>query len=89
MPFAKIPDGHAHTIMILEVNDSSSVAWTRPEDFRFDVDSPMAELGAAHSGGFHIATADASVRFIDAPTFDAQVFLSLLLLADGKLTPAP
>ncbi|MBM4091964.1 MAG: DUF1559 domain-containing protein, partial [Planctomycetes bacterium] len=81
--FRNITDGTSNTIMVLEVNDEASVIWTKPDDLQFDVNNPLAGLGKAHPGGFNVALADGSVRFISI-TIDPQLFLRLLQMADGQ-----
>jgi prepilin-type processing-associated H-X9-DG protein len=82
-PIRSIRDGTSNTIMVLEVNDEASVIWTKPDDLQFDVNNPLAGLGKAHPGGFNVALADGSVRFISI-TIDPQLFLRLLQMADGQ-----
>jgi prepilin-type processing-associated H-X9-DG protein len=82
-PFRSMTDGTANTLLVLEVNEETSVIWTKPDDFAYDVNKPLAGLGTAHPGGFMAAMADGSVRFI-AATIDPDTFLRLLMMADGK-----
>ncbi|MBI2478819.1 MAG: DUF1559 domain-containing protein [Planctomycetia bacterium] len=78
-----ITDGTSNTIMVLEVNHDASVIWTKPEDLNYDVERPFTDLGKAHPGGFLVSLADGSVRFISA-TIDKELFLRLLMMADGQ-----
>ena len=61
---AEITDGTSNTIMVVEADDDHAVTWTKPDDWQFDPQQPMAGLGHAHPGGFNAAFADGSVRFI-------------------------
>jgi prepilin-type processing-associated H-X9-DG protein len=83
-PFSKITDGTSNTLLILETIPGSAVIWTKPDDFDFDPSDPLAGLGTAHPGGFNAAMADGAVRFL-AATVDPQVFLRLLMMADGEV----
>lgn len=78
-----IRDGTSNTILALEVNDESTVTWTKPGDFEHKADAPLQGLGNAHPGGFLTALADGSVRFI-AATVDPDLFTLLLQMADGE-----
>ena len=83
MGFTDITDGTSNTILVLEVNENASVVWTKPDDFNYDVTKPLSGVGSAHPGGFLVAMADGSVRFI-ASTIDPALFLRLLMMADGQ-----
>ena len=78
-----IVDGTSNTLLLLEVNGETSVIWTKPDDFAYNVSKPLAGLGAAHPGGFLAAMADGSVQFL-AATIDPDTFLRLLMMDDGK-----
>ena len=80
---SSIVDGTSNTILVLEVNESASVIWTKPDDLVYDVNKPLVGLGSAHPGGFMAALADGSVRFI-AATIDPANFVRLLMKADGQ-----
>jgi hypothetical protein len=78
-----ITDGLANTILAVEVNDEAAVPWTKPEDLKYDPETPLTGLGAAHPGGFLAAFADGSVRFV-SQEIDLKLFLALLKKADGQ-----
>lgn len=82
--FSEIHDGTSSTIMLLEVNDSEAVVWTRPDDWKFDPRRPMAGLGSSHVDGFNAAFADGSVRFL-ADSLDPDVFKAWLTTSGGEL----
>jgi prepilin-type processing-associated H-X9-DG protein len=83
-----ITDGTSNTLLVLEVNSDAAVDWTKPDDFQFSPDNPLANLGKAHPGGFNAALADGSVRFI-SNTIDPQMFLNLLRMNDGQAVRLP
>ena len=83
---AKITDGTSNTVMVVEANDEASVIWTKPDDLNFTAENPLAGLGKAHPGGFNVALADGSVRFV-ANTIDPKMFLLLLTMGDGQRIP--
>jgi len=55
-------DGLANTILIAEA--ATAVPWSKPADLSFRADGPLPKLGGHHAGGFNIALADGSVRFL-------------------------
>jgi prepilin-type processing-associated H-X9-DG protein len=80
----EITDGTSSTIMVVEADDDHAVIWTRPEDWQFDPQRPMAGLGHAHPGGFNAVFADGSVRFI-AGSVDPTTFQAMLTIAGGEV----
>jgi prepilin-type processing-associated H-X9-DG protein len=81
---ADITAGTSNTIMVVEADDDHAVIWTRPEDWQFDPQHPMAGLGHAHPGGFNALFADCSVRFI-AGSIDPATFQAMLTIAGGEV----
>ena len=81
--FAQIKDGTSNTAMLLEVNSDAAVTWTKPDDWEYDADDPLAGLGEAHPGGFEVLMADGSVHFI-AETVDTTMFRALLTKSGGE-----
>ncbi len=79
----QITDGTSNTIMVVEVDPNSSVIWTKPRDLAYNPQRPLQGLGKAHPGGFNVALADGSVRFI-SNNVDPRVFLQMLNMADGQ-----
>jgi prepilin-type processing-associated H-X9-DG protein len=84
---ADIKDGTSNTILVVEANDDRAAVWTKPDDWQCDAEHPMAGLGTAHPGGFNVALADGSVRFI-SKGLDLKVFHALLTIAGGETVPA-
>jgi hypothetical protein len=81
--FGQIPDGTSNTILVVETDSSKAVPWTKPEDFAYDTQNPLAGLVAVHDKGFNALLADGAVKFISA-TIDPKALLSLFIRNDGK-----
>ncbi|MBN1589675.1 MAG: DUF1559 domain-containing protein [Pirellulales bacterium] len=79
-----IRDGTSNTIVLVEANDDQAVIWTRPDDWEYDPEKPLAGLGRAHPGGFMVAFCDGSVRFL-AASLDPQVWKALLSFSGGEM----
>jgi prepilin-type processing-associated H-X9-DG protein len=84
---AAVTDGTSNTIMAVEAD--RSVPWTKPDDLSFDPQAALAALGASssHPGGFNVAMADGSVRFIGS-TIDRILFRALVTRSGGELINA-
>lgn len=61
---ADFPDGTSNTILLVEADDAHAVPWTKPEDLKIDPEHPERGLGGHYHGGFLVALADGSVRFV-------------------------
>lgn len=85
---ADIRDGSSNTLMVLEVDSSRAIEWTKPEDWEYNADQPLAGLGHAHPGGFEVLFADGSVRFLSA-TIDSKVFRMMLTIAGNEDLDTP
>jgi len=83
---AEITDGTSNTIAVVEADSDRAVIWTKPEDWQFDLQHPMAGLGHAHPGGFNVALADGSVHFLST-NIDPKLFESMLTIAGGEVVP--
>jgi type II secretory pathway pseudopilin PulG len=73
-------DGTATTILVVEADDDQAVIWTKPDDWEFNAQRPLAGLGNAHPAGFTAVFADSHVQLI-AKTIDPAVFKALLTIA--------
>jgi hypothetical protein len=60
---ARFYRGTSSTILIATA--ATPVPWTKPDDLAFDRDKPLPPLGGHYRGGFHVALADGSVRWMD------------------------
>lgn len=61
---ADFTDGTSNTIFIVESDDAHAAPWTKPEDLKIDRENPQRGLGGHFHGGFLVAMADGSVRFV-------------------------
>lgn len=59
---SQIADGTAITLALVEANADQSVAWTKPQDWRFDRWHPTAGLGSLWGDHWYGAFVDGSVR---------------------------
>jgi len=78
-------DGTANTILVVEADDDRAAIWTKPDDWQYDAEHPLAGLGQAHPGGFGALFADGHVDFL-AKDLDPKVFHALLTIAGGEPT---
>jgi len=85
-PIADIRDGTSNTIAVVEVADEEAVPWAKPADYEYDPDDPMAGLGGLWPGGFIVALADGSVRFIHEG-IDPEVLKRLFSRNDNMPVP--
>lgn len=58
----KITAGTSNTIMVVEVLDDRAVLWTKPDDFEYKEQDPLAGLIGPQDGGFLALLGDGSVR---------------------------
>ncbi len=82
----EITDGTSCTILLVEAK--RDIPWTKPEDIPYDPHTPMPALGGCFPDGFHVAMADASVRFIPS-TVSEKVLRALISKAGGKPVEIP
>lgn len=66
--FADITDGSVNTVMVVVVSESAAVPWTKPQDWEFDPDAPLRDLGGAFPGGFIVGMCDGSTNFLEYET---------------------
>ncbi len=81
---AAITDGTSNTIMAVEADQA--VPWTKPDDLSFDAGAAQALLGAgsSHPGGFNVAMADGSVRFVGS-TVNRSLLRALITRSGGEV----
>jgi prepilin-type processing-associated H-X9-DG protein len=79
---SEITDGTSTTIMFIESKPEREVIWTKPDDWEFNEQQPLAGLGA-QPGRFNAAFADGSVQAIPT-TIDPATLKALLTIAGGE-----
>jgi prepilin-type processing-associated H-X9-DG protein len=84
---AHVTDGTSNTMMVVE--SLEEVAWTKPDELKFDPAAKPSLYGAgsSHPGGFNTAFADGSVRFIKI-SINPGVFRNLITRAGGEVISA-
>ncbi len=78
-----VTDGTSNTIFIVEVAPDHAVTWTKPEDYNYDPQKPLAGLRNPE-GGFNAAFVDGSVRFI-SDKIDPKVLDALFTRNGGEV----
>jgi hypothetical protein len=87
MNFAKVSDGTSNTIALVEANADQAVEWTRPDDWKFDPNNPMAGLGNLRPGIFNAAFVDGAMRFVPSD-IDPETLKAYFTRAGGEaVTP--
>src|SRR3954469_393547 len=89
------PHGTANTALVVEAGEP--VPWTKPVDLGYKADRPLPPLGGIFTGqgrfslfganrvkGFHVALADASVRFLK-PEVNEATLRDAITRNDGKI----
>ncbi len=76
LKISDVTDGTSNTIFVVEASGDRAVVWTRPEDWSFDPQKPMAGLVPKGAKGFLALFVDASVRWIPA-TIDPKTLAAL------------
>jgi prepilin-type processing-associated H-X9-DG protein len=90
--FAEITDGTSNTIMVVEV-DNSTTPWAEPKDLKFDdIDFKIngtrrQGIGSDHPGGINAAFCDGSVRFL-RDSINPQLVKAMLTIDGGEQIPA-
>jgi hypothetical protein len=82
---ASFTDGTSNTILIAEA--ARGVPWTKPEDLPFDPQAPLPALGGHFRGGFNVALADGSIRFITPSTSERTLKAAITRNAGDLLGP--
>lgn len=84
--FSEIKDGTSRTILLVEVEPSKAVVWTKPDDWEVDLKQPRKGLERADRGSFAAAFADGHCETIDLSKIDDTKLRSFLTRAGGEDT---
>ena len=68
--FSEIKDGTSNTAMIVEVDESAAIEWTKPEDWAYQPGSPTQGLGNINSKRVVVGFADGHVEAISLDKID-------------------
>ena len=81
--FGGITDGTSNTIMLVEVNEDTTVVWSSPQDFDTTEDELFVMLRGVAPAGNNFAFADGSVHNI-SQFIDETVLKQLFTIAGGE-----
>ena len=87
----EVTDEISHTILVLETL-GSNLNWMAPLDVPVGTgtsEAPPGSFSSRHTGGFHVALADGSVRFVRDGDFPAQKLDSLVTRDGGEVIDLP
>ncbi len=86
--FGKIIDGSSNTVLMIEVNASSAVPWTKPEDLPADAGEIVKKTKGIRVGNsFVVAMCDGSLRTLDSDS--ADLLKSMLTKSGGEVVEIP
>jgi prepilin-type processing-associated H-X9-DG protein len=81
-----VTDGTSMTILVTEA--AVTVPWSAPQDIPFDPNLALLGVGSRHPGGYNIAMADGSTRFLNS-SLNLSVLGALLSRNGGELIRVP
>ena len=81
-----VTDGISNTILLLEVDESLAVPWTKPDDYTYDPAAPLKGLISPHDAGLLILTADGAAHFLQQP-LDPMRLAALFTRSGGEKIP--
>ncbi len=83
-----VTDGTSKTILIVEVEPSRAVEWTKPQDWEVDLQKPRQGLAAPDRTWITTVFADGSAQMIKTDV-DVKQLQKLLMRADGEVVDRP
>jgi hypothetical protein len=83
-----ITDGTSNTVLLVDVDDSAAVVWTKPDDLKLDPKDPHKGLSARWDGKYLLLFADGSVHFV-AKTIDNKTLWALFTRNGGEVVDVP
>jgi hypothetical protein len=84
--FRDITDGTSNTLLAFEAADDQAVVWTKPDDVKFDMQSPSSGFTSPYTDGRLLLFCDGSVHFVRQP-LDDETIRRLILRNDGNPLP--
>jgi hypothetical protein len=81
---SEIKDGTAQTILMVEVEPSRAVVWTKPEDWEVDMKHPLRGVAREDRNVFTAAQCDGSVRTVPVNTDETTMRALLTRAANDK-----
>lgn len=83
----EVTDGTASTILLVEVDASLAVPWTKPDDFTFDPEAPLNGLVGDDGDGIVVLMADSSAYFLKQPLDPARLAALITRSGGEKILP--
>ena len=85
---ADITDGTANTILLVDVDDTDAVIWTKPDDLKLDPKNPATSLSTRHDNRYLFLFADGSVQLIPKK-IDKATLNAIFTKAGGEVVNLP
>jgi hypothetical protein len=82
-----IEDGLENTVLVVEVDDSAAVPWTKPEDLKLDVRALGSQFGSLRDDGTFVVWGDGKVTRV-TPERSAKDLKAILSFDGGDLFTA-
>jgi hypothetical protein len=83
-----ISDGTSSTALLVDVDDTDAVIWTKPDDLKLDIKEPTKSLSKRVDDSYLFLFADGSVHFI-SKKIDKEMLNALFTKAGGEIVNLP